>query len=282
MDQSQDANEPVGEPTETDSSPVLSTDYEPIIDDDGFVSTTDFKTVEPEPAKTDTSEKTEQKTESTNQETKGFADHPRFQELIREKNELKERLAKIEAQNQPKEQQRKSKYNFKNIMQMEDEEIVGQITETPKAFLANLAQQIAHEIRTDFEAEAAAQSEQAKVQTTQQKALDNMRSFFEDKEDGIAMLKDGTIKAFLDNNPGHNPISAYHAIVGEKVYEERLKKEIEKEREKINQELKAAGKIKPIKSNSSTPSNQVGRPKLADNKSDLKRIILEKARARQA
>jgi len=278
----QDANT-VEESTETESSSG-SANLRSIVDDDGFVSTVEFEEVE-DTEEAD-SEGAEQNTPKPKSEKTDFHEHPRFQELIKEKNELAERLAKVEQQkNEPvfkKEPARpKSKYTFKNIMNMSDEDITDQFVSKPKEFLANLVQQAAYEITSDLEAEARAKQERYARQTEQDKVLGTFKNFFQDKEDGIQMLKDGTIKKFLKENPGHNPISAYHSIVGETMYQTRLEKAIKEERDKINRELKAAGRIKPIKS-STTTAGQNNQPiKQADNKADLKRIMLEKARSRQ-
>ena len=284
MDQEIDANTGTDEVAETGSSPA-DVELQPIVDDDGFVSTTEFREIpkESEPAKAGTSEETEQKTESRPSEKKDFHEHPRFRELIKEKNELAERIAKLEAEKkQVTNQKPQSKYAFKNIMDMEDEAIVDKFSNSPKSFLANFAQQIAHELRTELEVEARTKQEQQMHQTTQQRALQNMHDFFKDREDGISMLKDGTIERFLMENPGHNPISAYHALAGEKVYQAKLEAALKQERERITKELKAAGKVAPVTNSTTTKADTKGPVKTARNKAELKEIMLRNARSRVA
>jgi hypothetical protein len=276
METDANTDEVVEETTvEPDSSPAKS--YEPI-EEDGFVSTTEFKEVEVDSEEVDDGGDTSQKQEKPDSEKTDFSQHPRFQELIKEKNELKDRLSKIEAEKQQpgKKPESKSKYNFNNVMGMEDDEIVDQFTNSPKSFLANFAQQVAHEIMSDVQAEQQAKAQEYEQQTTQQKAVQNLQEFFKDKDDGIAMLQDGTIESFMKQNPGHNPISAYYALAGEQHTKSQVEAAVKKERDKLLKQLKAAGKAGPVRGETASRSYADTSPTPAKNKADLKQRMLKR------
>jgi hypothetical protein len=263
---------------ETDSSSAK--EYEPI-EEDGFVSTTEFKEVDS--GEVDDGGDTPEKQDEPDSEKQDFSKHPRFQELISQRNEerearqkLEERLAKQEQGKKDTPKQSQSKYKYKNIMSMDDEEIVDQFTNNPKQFLANYAQQVAHELTTDMQKEQAEKMQQYQRQTTQQKMMGNYTRFFQDKDDGIQMLKDGTIGNFIKQYPGHNPISAYYILAGDKQFNSRIQQAIEKERQKIYKELKAAGKAAPVKGGSSARTYTDAPVKPARNKADLKKAMLDR------
>ena len=191
-------------------TPSVDAEFENIVDDDGLISTTEFKEVEP--VKEIISEKTEQKIEPVISKEKDFNDHPRFKELIEQKNtfksvadkvpELEKKLSALEqrlTQPEPK---------YKNILGMDNEKIIDDFNEDPKNFLANFAQQL----RSEFQQEDDNVRTQKEQQTVQENTQKTYREFFLEREDGQEMLADGRIKNFITQNPGHNPMSAYHAI----------------------------------------------------------------------
>jgi hypothetical protein len=259
--------------------------YEPI-EEDGFVSTVEFREVDSDETDNggDTPEK-QDKPDSEDKDSQGPVPYDRFQEVINQKNEerkareaLEQRIAKNEQQKPQgkKQEQPKSKYRYHNIMAMSDEDLMQELTDTPKQFLQKAFQDFAYEFYNDLQNEQRQQQEQYQQQTTQQRTLQTYQEFFKDKEDGISMLQDGTIEKFLQENPGHNPISAYQALAGDKHFESRLKAEVEKERNKLLKELKAAGRAAPVKSGTTARTYADTRPTPAKNKADLKQAMLKR------
>ena len=268
---------------ETDSSSEI--EYEPIIDDDGLISTTEFREVKKaDSVKAEPSEDAEKNTsDEPESKDKGFHDHPRFKELIQSQRELKEENARLKAEREEKPQPKeppKSKYKFDNLAAMDDEALSNLIIESPKKFVVNLANQLAHEIKADFEAESAQKEQmtaQEKSQAAQQAAMEKMYSFFREKEDATAMLKDGTIEQFLNENPHHNPISAYLTLVGDKVYQQKLEAEKQNIKQQLLKELKAAGKSSPVSQTAPTKTHdEAERP--AKSKAELKAYMLKFAK----
>ena len=265
-DENNDANTGEENAAGADSSSD-AVEIKPMVDDDGLVSTVEYQQVEKEVATdedtddVDNSDDAEQNTsEDQPSEKQDFHEHPRFKELITKSQDQQKRIDELEAQiaetsksSKDTESQVPSKddeaaANFRNIMAMKDDDIVEEVTNNPKAFFANLANQIAHELRMDQQATENARQVEAEAKTHQEKVNATVQSFFKDKEDGQAMLKDGRIKAFIAENPGHNEISAYHALAGEanqkSAIESAVEEAVKKTEERIYKEFKARGKAK--------------------------------------
>ena len=247
----------------TDGSSSTDQQLEPITDSDGLVSTMEYEVVEPVEETTDetketdskeetSSEKTETKTEDDTSKKEGFHDHPDWKAMIDKKNEYKSKVDMLEKEKAAGQEQ---KPNFNNIMNMEDDAIMDEFTDNPKQFLANFANQLFHEIG---EKNTVAQQKDYQQQF-KEKSDKTFGDFFADKKDGQAMLIDGRIEKFMQENPGHNAMSAYNALAGESQYESRIESAVKAEREKIHKELKAAG-------NANSFSSSTGGRKLSPDK----------------
>jgi len=254
---------------------------QPITDDDGLVSTMEYEAVEEEAAeeKTDSkeetpSEKTETKTEDTASKKTGFHDHPDWKAMIEKKNQLESENQSLKNSRQQQQQPK-----FKNIMNMEDDVIMDEFTDNPKQFLNNFAQQLFHEIG---EKNNRAQQQNYQKQF-QQRAKQNYTDFFADKKDGQQMVTDGRIERFIKENPGHNAISAYHALAGDSQMEKRIQAAVKAERAKIKKELKAAGNAKSFSSQSSRSGGKPSQPefKNPDKYGGTAAVLLKRFKERQ-
>ncbi|WP_333664701.1 hypothetical protein [Desulfobacter postgatei] len=246
------AEETIDANTGTEAAPESSsvTDMQPVRSAEGLESTVTFEEVEREPEPTN-SDDAEQNTSTPEAEAKDFHEHPRFKELIEQKNKLSgenkqlmDRIAAIESRmketpEQPKPAEKAPSY--KNIMTMTDEEIMEELTDKPKDFLAMFAKQLYHEFTGALTQEQQAAQRKATEQSYRDKTLQNLDAFFREKPDGIEMLKKGEIQKYINENPGHNAISAYYALAGNSTVQKEIEKAVAKEREKLLQELKAKG-----------------------------------------
>ena len=134
---------------------------------------------------------------------KRFDQEPRFKELIREKNELKERLAKLE-QKAPV-AKTPEELGYKDIGALTPEDIQDWQDEDPAGFSKNMLAQAKAEIRADLQTEAS--------QTARRQKADKTLDDFVDKHpDFDAVYETGTLSTFCDENPGHTIISAYLAL----------------------------------------------------------------------
>ena len=134
---------------------------------------------------------------------KRFDQEPRFKELIREKNELKERLAKLE-QKAPV-AKTPEELGYKDIGALTLEEIQDWQDEDPAGFSKNMLAQAKAEIRADLQTETS--------QTAHRQKADKTLDDFVDKHpDFDTVYETGTLSTFCDENPGHTIISAYLAL----------------------------------------------------------------------
>ena len=185
----------------------------------------------PEPKKDATSEGDETR----------FDKHPRWQEMLREREEAKkaveqERIARAKLEGELEALKRQTqvekppvKADYKDITALTAEEIAEWQATDPKGFAANMYAQVKSEalmkMQEDFRAEREAENKKVSIERTYKE--------FEDKhKDFKPMWDSGEIVRFIEANPGHNPISAYHAMT----YETRMQKAIEEARAKAIKE----------------------------------------------
>jgi hypothetical protein len=262
-------------------------ELEAIVDDDGFVSTTEFRAIEEvEPDGEDTAEEPAQKNEKPESDDKDFSQHPRFKELIKQKNDAQalakaygERMARLEAQGKPQGKNGKL-FNYNDVLSLPHDDLMERFSEDAPGLLREYGIQVAHDTIAYMQNQQRQQQQQMTQKQMQDRELSTMRSFFQDKDDGIQMLQDGTIQNFMKQNPGHNPMSAYYALVGDKIYQSKLQAELKREREKIEKQLKAAGRAAPVRSQTASKSYADPDPTPASNKSDLKQAMLKRALSR--
>lgn len=239
-----DANKETISEDVADAGSSPDVELKPIEGDDGLVSTVEYQEVKKEAdTQEDTSDDAEQNTSEDPPEKQDFHEHPRFKELIEEKNELKR---KLEDAQKPAEKPAKESPSFNNIMSMDDDDIIDQVTSNPKAFFSNLAQQLAYEIKSDLAAAEQARAKQEQELSYKGKVEQNYHEFFKDKPDVKAMMEDGSIKKYIDDHPGHNAISAYYSIAGDASMQEKIKAAEKATEERIYKELKSAGRSKSI------------------------------------
>ena len=260
MEENNDANTGT-EAEDTGSSPDV--ELQPIVDEEGLISTVEYETVEKPEADSadDTSDGAEQNPPDQQSEDKDFNEHPRFKELINQKNEYKAKAEKAAAleqkvaqyeQNQ-RDQQAQQKPQYENVLKWQDEDIIDKFTNDPKTFLKKYGQQLFHEFQ-DQQGQAYQQQQQ---KNTQQRAFQNQAEFFNEDPAAAEMLNNGQIKTFLADNPGHNPISAFYAIAGEAVYQGKIDEAVAEAKTKLTNELKAKGNAASF---SSTPGSKTINP----------------------
>jgi hypothetical protein len=146
-----------------------------------------------------------------------------------------------------------AKPNYKNMATMSKNELQDWFDDDMVGFMGNLAAQIQHETMETY------RSENAKVQQTQQQEgikkefNKNLEAFKGDHEDFEPMIKDGSLKKFIDENPWHNAFSAYYALTEERreesvnqKIEAAVKEATEKLRKEFEQNIKAKRNIRSI------------------------------------
>jgi len=149
-----------------------------------------------------------------------FDQHPRFQQLRKERDDERRARERLEAQMEiltrvvdaPPDVQggtaKEDDLPYRDTSKMTDEEIAEWQANDPKGFADNLTARIKFELLQDMRRQAEVTNKRTATETTYAR-------FAEQNTDFKARWETGEIKRFIDQNPGHNPMSAYHEIVGE-------------------------------------------------------------------
>ncbi len=158
-----------------------------------------------------------------------FHEHPRWQQMLQERDELKEQLEdrdgsiedlgnRIEqydrylqaatAFQQPAQAQPDpglERLPFDEVLSMSDTEIYDEFRNDPKGFLQNFGARTKAEAMQEFRQEAAYQAQESAV-------AQGLESFAEENPDFMDLVETGQIAMFIERNPIHNAISAYHSL----------------------------------------------------------------------
>ena len=224
----------------------------------------------PEPKKDATSEGDETR----------FDKHPRWQEMLREREEAKkaveqERIARAKLEGELEALKRQTqvekppvKADYKDITALTAEEIAEWQATDPKGFAANMYAQVKSEALMKMQEDFRAEREQEK----QRISIEKTYKEFEDKhKDFKPMWDSGEIVRFIEANPGHNPISAYHAMTYEarmqKAIEEARAKAIKETEEKVNKNWMAKRQARVLGTGPSGPGADTEDKELKDVKS---------------
>jgi hypothetical protein len=156
---------------------------------------------------------------------------PRFQELIQSRQKDAETIAVLKAQietlaavvgkgNTPPQAQQQTEEDkptipYRDVTQLSKEELLEWQEDDPHAYAANLYAQMLHETRTQLKRE----QRETDTKAAQVKTETSVRKTYEAYEvknpDFRAMWDSGAITKYMDENPGHNAISAHMAMTEE-------------------------------------------------------------------
>lgn len=258
----------------TESAPEASPAVE--TSSDGLVSTIDLP---------DQTEPQQPNGEPEGGEQERYDKIPRFQELKTGRDEartenttLKERLSNLEGQISgmktaaPAAQQQPEKLPFKNIAEMDEDDLREWQADDPKGYAANILLQAKHELGQDFDQKLSAQDRETAIDSTFQKYGDKNPDFW-DKWDS------GDIQKFMKDNPGHNAISAHQILTNEN-RESEIRTE---EKEKLLKQLKLKGNINSLgPSGTVVPEMQGGADALKnpDKHGGVTNVLLQRHNAR--
>lgn len=224
-----------------------------------------------------------------------FDKHPRFQELRTNIEQLKERAIRAEAKLEVlgKDKEPESSYvpgespDFDNIVDMEDDQIREKFEENPKQFLANFGRQVAFEVKgallKTIDERDQSKSFQGRVNKT-------YSDFGGKNADFQTMIDSGRISGFINENPGHNAISAYHELKtedSETKIQERINKAVKEKEEKLRADFKVKREASVLGDGGSGGSLNVPHntpPELVDTKKHggLTNALVARLRARRA
>lgn len=150
-------------------------------------------------------------------ESERFDKHPRFQKLIKDNTDLKERLARTEGKLEVIETRKTTEEpDYKDITTMSVEDLNEWRDEDPKAFYANLAKQARAEVKAELLDEMKKETTASEAKTLEQRQVETYEKYAEKNPDFDEMWDSGEIGRYMRDNPGHNAISAHMALTVEK------------------------------------------------------------------
>ena len=219
---------------------------DPTVDSVSDVDGAPVKVVETKPAEV----KTEAKPgEGAEKDPDRFDKHPRFQELLKERDSFKLELENIKGQlkvltPQQKEtvQAREEKeLPFKDITKLSKEQILEWQEDDPVGYAANLYQQMLHEARETLNREKETESHKTTVKETYER-------YAKTNPDFMQLWNSGDIQKVMDSNPilFPNAISAHMAMklhmskgMGEKATKEAVEKAVKEAEERVTKNFQA-------------------------------------------
>jgi hypothetical protein len=221
-------------------------------------------------------EKKEEKVEQPKEELGGqddrFDKHPAWQKMRQEISDLRTQNTTLQNQINSRQTERAEKEaeDFKNILDLTDDEIREWRTNDEKGFAANLLRQARSEVRADL-------TGQLKNEKMKEKALSTFQNFAESHQDFGELWNTGKISMFMAQHPGHNAISAYYEIT-KTTRDDDVKKQIEDAKKQAAEEaekrtlanIKAKGGAKVLEAGPSarTAGGQINKvpPELRETK----------------
>lgn len=236
-------------------------------------------------------------------EQERFDKHPRFQKLIREKNELVERLARTEGKMEALETQiatrEREQPDYVDITTKTNEELDKWRDEDPKSFYANLAKQARTEVRAELLEEFKDQRSDNEAKSLEDKQVETYERYAEDHPDFDEMWDSGEIGRYMRQHPGHNAISAHMMLVAEKAAEKQpatavSKDDLDKQisdavktaEEKLIADIKAKGLASVLGAGptGAVRQSEEPSPEMKDTKKHggMTSVLLSRLRARRA
>lgn len=152
-----------------------------------------------------------------------FDKHPRFVELntrlkaAEESNkQLSAQITEIKTSQAPNsESDKPAELPYKDLSVMTDEEILDWQSEDPKGYVENINKMVAHQIQNGISTALTQNSEQTQQANMEAQVEKTYKAYATENPEFDSMWATGDIKAYMDQNPGHNAISAHMAMTSE-------------------------------------------------------------------
>lgn len=156
--------------------------------------------------------------------------HPRFKQLITEKNAQKEQIANLEKQLQElstRQPQKETPLPFEDLGVKTPEQFQDLLDSDPMKVFKNYGEQIRHETRESLKAEfqqmwderEAKREEDAHIKRIEQE----YNAYAKENPDFNPMWDSGEIQAYMEEHPGHTAISAHAMLSRERQIQEAVK-----------------------------------------------------------
>lgn len=226
-------------------------------------------------------EEGEPKTEGSEEEgvPEPFHKHPAWQRLMKEREDArleaavaKAKLETVQTFQQPGGERKPDggappmpppAVPYKDITTLTDDELREWQEENPKGYAANLYAQVLHETRVALDRE----QKENHFRTGTMKTIDGYKK---ENPDFDVMWQKGEIQKFMQENPGHNAISAHLFMTSEAKVAARIAAEVEKAKKETEAKILANVKAKQsarVLGGGPAPS---GAPKVDEDLKDTK------------
>jgi hypothetical protein len=167
--------------------------------------------------------------------------HPRFQEFRTRAEAAEARVTKLEGTvaklSEGKVKKGAEELPYKDVSKMTTDELLDWQSDDPHGYHKNILAQAKHELGSDFEKSLEKKSGEDAIVST-------FQTFAEKNPDFDTMWDQKVIQRFMDANPGHNAISAYHELTAEKRTQDAIDKAVKTAEENFvaNQKAKRTKK----------------------------------------
>lgn len=160
--------------------------------------------------------------------------HPRFKEVIREKNDLKQAVADLTAKVETLSTRGDTKEQPKgfDVDGLDDTAIFEKLNNNPKEFLGDFAKKIEQDLLAKI-------GETSRAESAKNQVVSAYEQYAQKNPDFDEMWDSGQIQEFIAKNPAHNAISAHMALTNDKRIEEATAKAVKEAVEKTIKQLQA-------------------------------------------
>jgi len=245
-------------PSEADSSPAQSEEPQQEsqpVSTIGETDTTDSQAAEQPGGEKEAAQPEAAKAE----ENVPFHEHPRWKEVLEDRNYWRDVAQKAVAA-QPQQQQpaqKEEELDFTDITTLSQDRIRDWQEEDPVGYARNLARQTAYETEKRVEQMLQARARQQQEEEFKGQVNRQLDAYAQKNSDFVQMFNAGTLQQFIAQNPGHNLISAHQMLTAEKRQndlQEAIKKAKEEGRREAEKNYLSKTKIRTI----GTPPERAG------------------------
>jgi len=187
-----------------------------------------------------------------------FDKHPRFVEYRTRAENAEQRVTKLEeklykllesTQATPKGKEGGEELPYKDVTKMTTDELLDWQSEDPHGYHRNMFAQARYELGKDFES-------RVEKKSTEDAIVSTFEKFAGEHPDFDPMWDDGRITKFMQENPGHNAISAYLAMTSDQRTKDAIDKAVADAEKKFTANLKAKRANKSLGAGPQTTGTQ--------------------------
>jgi hypothetical protein len=219
-----------------------------------------------------------------------FDKHPRFIELNSRLKTAEETIRQFQAKPAAPanpDGEKPTELPYKDLTSMTDEQILDWQSEDPKGYVDNLNKMIAHQVQTGVATALQSKTEQDQQATIEAQVEKTYQAYATENPDFNSMWDSGEIKTYMDQNPGHNAISAHMAMTAETRHQKTIDDAVAqalKQAETARRSTRKAGSIlgpgpSSVPTSAKTSSDELKNPSKYGGSTSVLAARLERMRA---